>query len=72
VGQLDSLFSRYGSLKENGKAYLDLTSLGYDKILGGGKIQGAISVMVKQFSRAAKQKIDSSGGEVISNEDHTK
>lgn len=72
VGQLDSLFSRHGSLKENGKAYLDLTSLGYDKILGGGKLQGAISVKVKQFSRAAKQKIDSSGGEVISNEDHTK
>jgi large subunit ribosomal protein L15 len=72
VGQLDSLFSRHGSLKENGKAYLDLTSLGYDKILGGGKLQSAISVKVKQFSRAAKQKIESSGGEVISNEDHTK
>jgi ribosomal protein L15 len=40
--------------------------------LGGGKLQGAISVKVKQFSRAAKQKIESSGGEVISNEDHTK
>lgn len=72
VGQLDSLFSRHGYLKENGKAYLDLTSLGYDKILGGGKLQGAISVKVKQFSRAARQKIESSGGEVISNEDHTK
>jgi large subunit ribosomal protein L15 len=71
VGQLDSIFSRYGSLKENGKAFLDLTSLGYDKILGGGKLHGTFSVRVRQFSRAAREKIESVGGEVILNEDHT-
>jgi large subunit ribosomal protein L15 len=71
VGQLGSIFSSHGSMKENGKAFLDLTSLGYDKLLGGGKLQGTFSVRVRQFSRAAKEKIESVGGEVISNEDHT-
>ncbi|MDQ3837776.1 MAG: uL15 family ribosomal protein [Thermoproteota archaeon] len=70
VGQLDSIFSRYGSLKENGKAFLDLTSLGYDKILGGGKLHGTFSIRVGQFSRAAREKIEAVGGEVILNEDH--
>jgi large subunit ribosomal protein L15 len=71
VGQLDSIFARHGSVKGNGKAFLDLTSLGYDKILGGGRLQGVISVKVKQFSATAKQKIESAGGEIISDEDHT-
>jgi large subunit ribosomal protein L15 len=51
---------------ENNKAFLDLTSLGYDKILGGGKMQSAMSVKVAQFSATAKQKIESAGGEVFS------
>jgi large subunit ribosomal protein L15 len=66
VGQLDSLFARHGSFMENNKAFLDLTSLGYDKILGGGKMQSAMSVKVAQFSATAKQKIESAGGEVFS------
>ena len=66
VGQLDSLFAHHGSFMENNKAFLDLTSLGYDKILGGGKMQSAMSVKVAQFSETAKQKIESAGGEVFS------
>jgi large subunit ribosomal protein L15 len=71
VGQIDSLFTRHGSLKDNGKAFLDLTALGYDKLLGGGKLQSAISLKVTQFSATAKQKIESAGGEIFSNENHT-
>jgi large subunit ribosomal protein L15 len=51
---------------------LDLTSLGYDKLLGGGKMGGAISIKVAQFSASAKHKIESAGGEIFSNEDPTK
>jgi large subunit ribosomal protein L15 len=72
VGQLDSLFARHGSLVDNSKAFLDLTSLGFDKLLGGGKMRSAISVKVAQYSSSAKQKIESAGGEVFSNEDTTK
>jgi large subunit ribosomal protein L15 len=71
IGQLDSLFARHGSLTDNSKAFLDLTSLGFDKLLGGGKISGAISIKVARCSSSAKQKIESTGGEVFSNEDTT-
>ncbi len=71
VGQLDSLFARCGSIKDN-RAVLDLTSLGYDKVLGGGKIKAAISVKVTRISMEAKQKIELAGGEIYSNEDPTK
>ena len=72
VGQLDSLFARHGSLTDNSRAFLDLTALGFDKLLGGGKISGAISIKVAQCSSTAKQKIGSAGGEVFSSEDATK
>lgn len=72
VGQLDSLFARHGSLTEDSRAFLDLTSLGFDKLLGGGKISGAISIKVARCSSSAKQKIESAGGGVFSNEDTTK
>jgi ribosomal protein L15 len=39
--------------------------------LGGGKLQSAISLKVTQFSATAKQKIESAGGEIFSNENHT-
>ena len=71
-GQLDSVFARHGSLIDNSKAFLDLTSLGYDKLLGGGKMGGAIGIKVAQFSASAKHKIESAGGEIFSNEDPTK
>jgi large subunit ribosomal protein L15 len=72
VGQLDSLFAHHGSLTDNSRAFLDLTALGFDKLLGGGKISGAISIKVAQCSSSAKQKIESVGGEVFSSEDATK
>jgi large subunit ribosomal protein L15 len=71
VGQLDSLYARHGSIKENKKALLDLTSLGYDKLLGGGRVQSALSIRIERFSRAAKEKVELSGGEIISNENDT-
>ena len=44
---------------------LDLLSLGYNKLLGGGKITGAFAVRVAKISNKAKEKIESVGGEVI-------
>jgi large subunit ribosomal protein L15 len=71
VGQLDSLYARHGSIQENKKAFLNLTSLGYHKLLGAGIVQGALSIRIEKFSRAAKEKVESSGGEIISNENYT-
>ena len=67
VRDLDAVFAKHGK-EESGKVVLDLTSLGYDKLLGGGKIGGAFTVKVAKVSEKAKSKIETAGGEVISDE----
>tara|TARA_B100000029_G_scaffold340903_1_gene333165 strand:- start:1112 stop:1606 length:495 start_codon:yes stop_codon:yes gene_type:complete len=63
IRDLDDLFSKSGKT-EGSKNVLDLTSLEIDKLLGGGEINNAYTVIVKQASSAAQEKIKKSGGEV--------
>ena len=70
VRDLDAVFSRHGKADESGKVVLDLTSLGYDKLLGGGAISGAFAIKVAKVSESAKSKIEAAGGEVITDEQH--
>jgi large subunit ribosomal protein L15 len=65
---LDSVFAKHGKVDDNGQVILDLTSLGYDKLLGGGKPTGAFTIKVAKVSKSAKERIEAVGGEVISNE----
>jgi large subunit ribosomal protein L15 len=64
VGDLDTLFAKHGKV-ENGKNVLDLISLGYDKLLGAGKVSNKYSVVIKVFAKNAKEKVESTGGEVL-------
>jgi large subunit ribosomal protein L15 len=68
IRDLDSAFARHGKADEKGKVLLDLTSLGYDKLLGGGKVTGAYAIKVAKVSESAKSKIEAAGGEVLTNE----
>jgi len=54
--------------KKDGKTVLDLRSLGIQKLLGGGTIKESYVISVAQASAAAKKKIESAGGSIISNE----
>jgi large subunit ribosomal protein L15 len=47
------------------KVSIDLKEMGYDKLLGSGKISVSISVKVPSCSEVAKKKIEESNGEVI-------
>jgi large subunit ribosomal protein L15 len=68
---LDDVFAKHGKTDVNGKVILDLSSLGYDKLLGGGSIGGAYAVRIDKISENAKSKIEAAGGEVLSaNEQH--
>src|ERR687893_1855210 len=40
IRDLDAVFAKHGKTDESGRVVLDLTSLGYDKLLGGGSIGG--------------------------------
>ena len=64
VRDLDDLFAKSGK-SENSKKVLDLTTLEYDKLLGGGKVTNAYTIKVKYASNTAQEKIKKSGGEII-------
>ena len=64
VRDLDDLFAKSGK-EDAGKKTLDLVSLGFEKLLGGGKLKNAYSVKVKQFTASAQEKIKQAGGEVL-------
>jgi large subunit ribosomal protein L15 len=69
IRDLDSVVAKHGKVDEEGRVILDLTSLGYDKLLGGGRVNSAFAVKVANISESAKEKIQQAGGEVFSNED---
>lgn len=66
VGALSSLISgKVLEHDENGRVLLDLSSLGYDKLLGSGKIDFPITVKASYITEVAKKKIMESGGEAV-------
>ena len=56
VGQLEERFP--------GKKDINLTKEGFDKLLGGGKINSSVKIKVKATSQKAIDKIAEKGGEV--------
>lgn len=67
VKDLDFLYSKYVKNDSENKL-LDLTKLGYDKLLGGGNVTKKMNIKVEQISRRAAEKIQTIGGSIISNE----
>ena len=64
VRDLDDLYLQYGK-EENGKKTLNLTLLGFDKLLGGGQVKNAYTITVKQTTKSAIEKVKQSNGEII-------
>lgn len=57
VGDLEKLAA--------GKTEINLTELGYDKLLGSGEISAPLAVHIAQFSKSAKEKIAKAGGKIV-------
>jgi large subunit ribosomal protein L15 len=47
---------------------INLTELGYTKLLGTGKITKALTIQVVAFSKSAQEKVTAAGGKIISPE----
>jgi large subunit ribosomal protein L15 len=47
------------------KYIIDLTAMGYDKLLGSGKVTYALEIKVAKSSKSAIEKIQSAGGKVV-------
>ena len=56
---------------ETGKISLDLTSMGYTKLLGTGNIAKALTVKIPSCSKSAAEKIKAAGGKVITEAEET-
>ncbi len=69
VGELDQivdkLVERGLAEYKDGKYYVNLLKIGYNKLLGGGKVTKPIVVETPLASRSADAKVREKGGEVI-------
>lgn len=65
VGALGELAEKISAEKREGKLFLDLEKLGYDKLLGLGRITKPTLVKVASFSETAAKKIEEAGGQIL-------
>ena len=69
VGKLDDLADRLESEKKlerkEKKIFLDLESLGYDKLLGTGDVVKPMLVKVASCSESASRKLEEAGGAIL-------
>jgi len=70
VGELDELIDKLSAEKQlekkEGKDYLDLEKLGYQKLLATGKVTKPVLVKVATHSENAAKKIEEAGGQILS------
>jgi len=69
ITQIDQLIDKQTRQKQitkkQGKPYIDLTTLGYQKLLATGKLTKPIIIKVNSWSEAAATKIQEAGGQII-------
>lgn len=53
------------TLIEEEQEELDITTHGYDKVLGGGELKKPLKIKASSFSENARKKIEETGGEAI-------
>jgi len=58
--------AKFFSQKNKTTSSLDLTSLGYTKLLGRGKIGFPLMVSISSYSEIAAEKIKEAGGQILS------
>ena len=56
--------NKLDEIAQTGHAVIDLTSMGYTKLLGTGKITRALTITVPACSKIAEKKIAAAGGKV--------
>ena len=61
----DALIAEGKASKDGDAIVIDVTELGYDKVLAKGKITKAYKISAPQFSASAIEKIEELGGEAI-------
>ncbi|MDD1763388.1 MAG: 50S ribosomal protein L15 [Methanobacteriaceae archaeon] len=53
------------AIEEDGKIVIDVTEMGYNKVLGRGKLTQSLVIKSPLFSQSALRKIEEAGGEAV-------
>ena len=61
----NNLISKKLAIKSDKGIEINLEKLGYDKILGKGKVINKLIITTRYFSKSAKEKIEKAGGQII-------
>ncbi|MBU4535141.1 MAG: 50S ribosomal protein L15 [Euryarchaeota archaeon] len=61
----EELLQKGMASSENDMIVIDVTELGYNKVLGQGKVTKALLIKSPQFSGSAEKKIQEAGGEAL-------
>jgi len=64
ITKLDEITTKFAVEKEN-RLYIDLTSLGYTKLLGTGKTTKPLVITIPTASKTATEKIKKAGGQIL-------
>jgi large subunit ribosomal protein L15 len=65
VGEIDQSAEKLTTEKQEKMPVIDLSSLGYTKVLGSGKVTKPLIVKAEIFSEKAKEKIEEAGGKAL-------
>ena len=69
IAQIDQIIDKQTRTKtitkKRGKPYIDLTSLGYQKLLAKGKLTKPAIIKINKWSESAAKKIEEAGGQLI-------
>lgn len=63
--QLDILVSKNIAKKETSVVKIDVSKLGYDKVIGKGVVRHSLHLYAKNFTPRAKEKIEAAGGKIF-------
>jgi len=61
----EKLVAKELAVKEGEKIIIDVTQMGYEKVLGKGKLTKPLTIKARQFSQSAITKIEENGGEAV-------
>jgi len=64
LAKLEALTTKI-TIKEGETPTIDLTSLGYAKLLGTGKLTKPLTIKIQSASKTATQKIEQAGGKIL-------
>lgn len=65
VDKAEKLLNNGIAIKENDAIVIDVTDLGFNKVLGKGKVSKPLTIKAPSFTALATKKIEESGGEAI-------